>query len=301
MDLPEPSIPALRRAPFHGLDAWWIQTPAARAVLGRFGGQLLSFVPAGGEEVLWLSPQLAPLPTPVRGGVPVCWPYFGREGQPQRAPAHGRVRTQSWRLLQAREEADGRVFLELCPTQADPGGLAVSTQLWIGACLEQHLLTDNPTAATVEFTEALHSYYRVGDAMDACVHGLDGLDYLDKNDGLSRHRQHGAWSLRDRRDPGRCDRIYRGGAGHYRIEDPLLGRSIVLETSGSASTVVWNPGQAGAAAMADVGAHWRQFLCVEAGNAGDDPVRLAPGERHVLVQRIGVQPLPSPASTEVAA
>lgn len=301
MDPQTSPIPAVRTGTFHGLDAWWIETGAARAVVSRFGGQLLSFAPAGAEEVFWLSPQLAPLPTPIRGGVPVCWPYFGREGQPAHMPAHGHARTQPWELAQARQEADGRVFLELGPTRPDPGGLVLSMQLWIGAWLEQHLLTRNPGQAPVEFGEALHSYFRVGDARQVRVQGLDGLEYLDKNDGMARHRQHGAWTLHDPRDPARCDRIYRGGAGQYRIDDPVLGRSLLVQTASSASVVVWNPGQAGGAAMADVGAHWSRFLCVEAGNVGPDPVQLAPGSCHVLVQRIDVQPLCSPLPDEVAA
>jgi D-hexose-6-phosphate mutarotase len=81
-----PPLPdGLREGDFAGLPAWLIDTPLARAAISRFGGQLLSFAPAGHDELLWLSPALKPLPAPVRGGVPLCWPWFGREGGPPTA------------------------------------------------------------------------------------------------------------------------------------------------------------------------------------------------------------------------
>src|SRR5690606_5136038 len=118
-----------------------------------------------------------------------------------------------------------------------------------------------------------------------------------KNDGYRAHAQHGDWILADPRDPGRSDRTYPAAGGRYRLVDPGLGRAIELQVEGGRSAVVWNPGAQAAAKMADVGPHWRQFLCVEAANAGPDLVALAPGQAHALVQAIAVQPLwPGPAA-----
>lgn len=72
------AVPGLHTGRFRDLEALRIETPLATAEVSLFGGQVLSWAPAGQEDVFWLSPLRAELPTPIRGGVPVCWPYFGR-------------------------------------------------------------------------------------------------------------------------------------------------------------------------------------------------------------------------------
>jgi len=143
----------------------------------------------------------------------------------------------------------------------------------------------------VAFTQALHTYFRVGDAQRVRVDGLDGRAYADKYDGRE-HLQAGAWSLHDPRDPGRSDRIYHRVGGRYTLHDPVLRRRIELTTSGSRSLVVWNPGEQGIAAIGDAPAGgWRHFVCLEAANAGEDVIELAPGETHTLQQTVNVASL----------
>ncbi|KAF1686884.1 D-hexose-6-phosphate mutarotase [Pseudoxanthomonas broegbernensis] len=284
-------IPGLRLGTFQGLDALLVRTPHASAAVALFGGQLLSFVPAGQADALWVSPQRAALPTPIRGGTPVCWPYFGRQGQTAEVPAHGLVRTLPWQLAGARREDDGTVVLELEPPPLAELALRLRMTLRIGRTLEQALVTENAGPEPVRYTEALHNYFRVADAAQVRVEGLDGRAYLDKNDGMATHVQHGDWTLLDPRDPGRSDRLYGAAGGAYRLVDPGLGRRIELSVRGGRTAIVWNPGESAAARMADVGAHWREFLCLEAANAGPDVVELAPGARHALVQTIAVLPL----------
>jgi len=128
--------------------------------------------------------------------------------------------------------------------------------------------------------------------MQVSVEGLDGLSYLDKFENYAAPRQQqGEWSLRDPRDPGRSDRIYTQAGGRYLLKDPGLKRRIEITTTGSRSLVAWNPGEAGASKMADVGAGWRNYVCLEAANAGPDVVTLAPGAQHVLQQTLAVRPL----------
>ncbi len=275
---------------FQGLDAVLVETPEASAAISLFGGQLLSFIPRGGQDVFWLSPLRAPLPTPIRGGTPVCWPFFGRQGQGMDVPSHGFVRTVPWSVREARAEEGGITVVLEAPVL--PGlDLAVHTGIHVGRQLRQRLVTRNLGTAPVVITEALHNYFAVADAGAVRVEGLAGRSYLDKNDGQRPHRQQGDWVLADPRDPGRSDRTYPDAGGRYRLVDPGMGRAIELEVGGGRSVVVWNPGQDGAAGMADIGPHWRSFLCVEAANAGPDLVTLAPGAEHVLEQCIGVHPL----------
>ncbi|MNB75598.1 putative glucose-6-phosphate 1-epimerase [compost metagenome] len=272
---------------FQGLDAWLVETPQATAAISVFGGQLLSFVPKGQPDVMWLSPKRAALPTPIRGGSPVCWPYFGRQGQGDDVPAHGFVRTLPWELQQARRLDDGSIELTLAPPALDNLGLRLTMTVRIGRELRQQLVTENTGKAPATITQALHNYFRVGDASKVDVDGVDGLDYLDKFENYAQpRRQQGPWSLRDPRDPGRSDRIYTQAGGHYVLRDPMLKRRIDIRTEGSRSLVAWNPGADAAAKMADVGDGWRDYVCLEAANAGPDVITVAPGGRHTLVQTL---------------
>ena len=284
-------VPGLSLGMFQGLDALLVDTPLAKAAVSLFGGQVVSFAPAGQEDVFWLSPQRAALPTPIRGGTPVCWPYFGRQGQTGEVPAHGLVRTLPWRLAEARREADGTVVLELQPPPMQDLALELRMQLRIGRTLEQRLVTKNTSRDAVSFTEALHNYFRVSDAAQVRIEGLAGRPFYDKNDHGNRHVQQGDWQLLDPRDPGRADFMFPDAGGSYRLVDPGLRRSIGLEVQDGRTAIVWNPGEIAAARMADVGLHWRQFVCLEAANAGPDVVELAPGASHALVQTISVSPL----------
>ncbi|WP_439449166.1 D-hexose-6-phosphate mutarotase [Stenotrophomonas sp. ATs4] len=286
------SNPDISTGLYHGLEAWHVRTPGATAVISVFGGQLLSFIPEGQVDLLWLSPNRAELPTPIRGGVPVCWPWFGRQGQSADVPAHGLVRTARWELLQANQSDDGDVELQLAPAPCIDLGLRLQMQLRIGRQLHQQLTSENIGTAPVTFTQALHSYFHVGDASRVEVDGVDGLQYLDKYDDYAQARlQQGPWSLRDPRDPGRSDRIYTGAGGHYVLRDPALQRQIGIRSTGSQTLVAWNPGADAAAKMADVGDGWHDYVCLEVANAGPEQITLAPGARHRLAQTLTVAPL----------
>ena len=272
-----------------GLPVMWVRTPFADAALSLHGGQLLSYTPHGFDDLLWLSPVSRRAPVAIRGGVPVCWPYFGREGRAEDAPQHGFARNGTWILEKETHGVDGEFTIELSlPAHADTP-LRLDQTLRIGRSgLDQSLTTRNTGATPLAFTQALHTYFHVGDARRVQVDGLDGLAYADKYDGRE-HLQAGAWDLHDPRDPGRSDRIYHRAGGRYVLHDPVLGRRIELRTTGSRSLVVWNPGEQGIAAIGDAPASsWRHFVCLEAANAGEDVIELAPGQTHTLQQTVSV-------------
>ena len=281
----------IREGEYLGVPALLISTRLATAALSLHGGQLLSFVPRGGEDLLWLSPLSQRAPAAIRGGVPVCWPYFGREGQTAQLPQHGFARTTRWVLANLSRDSEDGITLELELPENAATPLLLTQRLHIGHALRQSLSTHNPGATPVAFTQALHSYFRVGDAGRVHVLGLHGLDYADRYDG-NLHTQSGQWNLQDPRDPGRSDRTYRTAGNRFELVDPVLGRRIELTTSGSHSLVVWNPGASGMAALSDAPADgWRQFVCLETANAGADVITLAPGARHSLQQTVHGSPL----------
>ncbi|WP_235974273.1 D-hexose-6-phosphate mutarotase [Luteimonas deserti] len=286
------SLPGVRLGEYAGYAAVLVETPAATAAVALHGGHLLSYVPVGQTDVLWLSPGAKPPPHAIRGGVPVIWPYFGRQGQPETLPSHGFVRTLRWHVVSATREDDGAIRLVLAPPPLAGLELDLTMELRVGDTLEQTLVTRNRGTHEIAFSQAMHTYFRVSDVSRVQVQGLEGLRYLDKNDGYAAHVQRGDWVLDEPRDPGRSDRIYTDAPGRYRLRDPDADRMIDLQVDGGRTLVVWNPGEAGAARMDDVGGAWRGFLCLEAANAGAELVELAPGATHRLTQTIRSLPLP---------
>jgi len=272
----------------HGVPVLRLETAHCSAAFSLHGGQLLSWVPAGTSEVLWLSPITTRPPGAIRGGVPVCWPYFARQGQPDDAVQHGFARNTPWELEAAVLDAEGVAELQLSLPISEAVPMRLRQRWRLGSELSQELTSTHAGAETLRFTAALHTYFRVGDATRVRLDGLDGVQYDNKYDGRS-YRQQGAWSLSDPRDPGRSDRIYHPAGGDYLLHDPALGRQLAITTGGSASVVVWNPGEEGARAMKDVAdADWTSFVCIEAANAMPDVVTLQPGQSHTLSQRVRV-------------
>jgi glucose-6-phosphate 1-epimerase len=284
------SIPGLRFGEFQGFPALLVTTPFSKAAISLFGGHVLSFVPQGFEDVLWLSPTSKRPPDPIRGGIPVCWPYFAKQGQPPDAPQHGLVRTLQWQVTHAQQNPDGEIVLAMAPPEGanlDSVPMNLMLTMRIGRALEQALTTVNMSSETVRFTQALHTYFRVADASRVHVTGLDGLTYADKFDDFNEHRQSGNWDLHDARDPGRSDRIYIDAGSSFELIDPAGGRRLTLTTSGSRTLVVWNPGAEFIKTFPDLPADgWKHYVCLEAANCGPEVIELGTDDSHVLQQTI---------------
>ncbi|WP_368562920.1 D-hexose-6-phosphate mutarotase [Pseudoxanthomonas sp. UTMC 1351] len=286
-----PSLPGLRVGRFQDIEAVCVDTPFSTAAISLHGAQVLSFVPQGFGDVMWLSPDTRHPPQAIRGGIPVCWPYFARQGRPDDVPQHGYARTSVWNLADAQHDEDGTVMLEFALPNETGAALDLSMTVRIGRALEQSLTTHNRSAEPQRLTQALHTYFAVADAAQARAIGLDGLTYANKYDSRD-YVQEGEWNLHDPRDPGRSDRIYADTGNHFELLDPAARRRITLRTSGSRTLVVWNPGAEGARTFTDMPPEgWRRFVCLEVANAGTDVIELAPGAQHTLGQTITVSGL----------
>jgi glucose-6-phosphate 1-epimerase len=281
----------IHRSRHQQLETLLIDTELARCEISLFGAHVLSFVPkADGRDLLWCSPARLGDGRPVRGGVPVCWPWFAKQGVPDTAPQHGFVRTMPWTAESVVGEADGSVKVTLSVRSAFAGWppeCEPQLTVTVGSTLTIALDTFNHSSETVTLTQALHSYFRVGHVGGISIDGLQGLRYLDKIAGFAESVQQGPW-----RFDGSCDRIYLDAGASHAIHDPVLDRTIRIGSEGSATTVVWNPGAEGIRAFADIPpADWFQYVCVEAANCGPlDEVTLPPGQSTRIVQRIDAVP-----------
>jgi glucose-6-phosphate 1-epimerase len=276
-----------------GLPRVSITTSFATAEIYLHGAQVTSWRPAGSEEVIFLS-EHSQFETgkAIRGGIPVCFPWFRNKVDDPKAPSHGVVRTKAWELDSV--ESHGDTVVVSLSTVSDAG-----TRAWwpydfhlvhratIGAALTQELVTTNTGAAPARFEEALHTYYRVGAAAQVRISGLDGVAYLDNTDGNREKRQ-----AADIVFTAQTDRAYLDTTHAVEIADPVLRRRIRVEKQNSRTTVVWNPWSTGAQTLSDLGdEEWRTMACVEASNMRVYPVDIAPGQQHTMKTVISVAAL----------
>jgi glucose-6-phosphate 1-epimerase len=270
-----------------------VTSPIANAEVSLYGAQVLSWKPAGHQEALFLSGQSHFEPgRAIRGGIPVCFPWFRAKADNPSAPSHGFVRTKEWRLDSLRADDDGSVTL-VCVTSSDdstrvlwPHDFLLAYRIRIAATLRLELSVMNRGTNPLRFEEAIHTYFRIGDIHQARVLGLDAVTYLDNTDGNKSKRQDGALAL-----TAPTDNAYIDAEGPADILDPVLHRRLRTEKLHSSTTIVWNPWQQGAASLSDLGNdEWQQMLCVEAGNILDAAVTLAPGEEHMLRATLSLHP-----------
>lgn len=268
-----------------------IQNAHANAEIALQGAHLLSWQPVNQAPVVWLSPQAKFTPgKSVRGGIPVCWPWFGVH---ERAdfPAHGFARTQMWSLESSEELADGttQAVFELQLNDVArlqwPYPCRLQLTMNIGATLTMALQTENTGHEAFVMGEALHTYFAVGDISEVIVTGLEDCDYLDKVEGFKQFHQSGDVTV-----SAEVDRVYLDTSSDCVIHDARLNRSIHISKTGSATTVVWNPWVVKSDEMGDMGeAGYRHMICVESANTHKNVVTLQPGETHTLEVRYWVE------------
>lgn len=267
-----------------------LSSGGSEATVALVGGQVLSWTPAGSLPAFYLSP-LARLDSgkPVRGGIPVCWPWFADHPLDRSAPAHGYVRTRLWTPVETGGTGPAaRIVLEAPAETDDPSPLRCRLTVTLdGGGLELALETSSPGTAPIVMTEALHTYFAVSDIAKVEVTGLDAASYLDKLDGFARKRQSGSIVV-DRE----VDRIYESSATVSLIDRGFRRRIDVDNRGSSSTTVVWNPWIAKAARLADMpDDDYQRFVCIETAHAAANVATVPPGGVSELRTRLTVAPL----------
>ncbi len=272
----------------HGMDAIELVAPdGARATVLLHGGHLVSWVPAGAEEQLYMSPKSEfASGQAIRGGVPVIFPQFGARGPLQR---HGFARTKPWALVSAEQgKDDALAVLRLCDDAATrmfwPHAFELELSVRIsGREIQIELACENKGEAVLEFTAALHSYLRVADLDSTSLQGLTAMRYWDSVDEMEKVQRV------DLLLPGgELDRIYHRVREDMTLKERLATteRRLQIAQQGFEDAVVWNPGAEKCAALADMPADgYMQMLCVEAA-AIETPLRLGAGESWAGMQTL---------------
>ena len=264
-----------------------IKNRQASACISLQGAHLLSWVPVDEDEVFWVSDKAIFSPAkPVRGGIPICWPWFGAHEDRSDYPAHGFARNELWQVKEARQVSEdiSQITFRLDTSIIDrvkqtlwPWPTLVECRFEISNSLTIEINTINNSEQPITLGQALHSYFNIGDITQIKIFGLENKQYLDKTQGSSVYTQSGPVTI-----DSEVDRVY------LQTEDEIIidnnKRKIVIAKQGSKSTIVWNPWKDVAAKMTDMDDDgYVRMLCVEPANAADDTVSLAPGESHSLV------------------
>lgn len=271
-----------------GLKVLRIRHPSAKAAISLYGGQLLSFQPNGESDLLWLSGQaILDGRAPIRGGIPICFPWFGRIS----SPAHGFARTEVWDLANIQED-EAKLIIQLTLTATEstlsywPHHFEAKLTFEIKQDIKVRLFVKNIDCKPFRFSAALHSYLNVGDIQNCKVHGL-GPTYLDSLDCRKERVGKEILSVNQA-----VDRVYLKPAPTITVEDFNLERVLAVTNGNNNSAIVWNPWQEGAKSTPDINfSQFTQFLCIESclyASSLEQGKELAPNESYELSTQIAL-------------
>src|SRR4051812_35235365 len=274
-----------------GLERMIVVTDLARAEIFMHGAQVARFQPTSVDHpILWMSKSSLFRPDkPIRGGVPICFPWFGPKADDPKAPAHGFARVSEFVRSDVTPHPDDSVTITLLLQSGKqlhprwPYRFQARHAVTVGRTLKMEFAVTNVDESAFQFEAALHTYLVVGDIRQTEVRGLEGATYLDRLKPGERFTQ----DDRAIEFSAETDRTYVNTEEDVTVIDSVLKRKIVNRKSGSRSTVVWNPWIDKARAMADFGNdEWRGMLCIETANAADNAITLAPGATHTMSAEI---------------
>ena len=274
-----------------------VNTAKASALISIYAGQVLSFKPADETEDFMFISDNAYFSEgkAIKGGIPICWPWFGaapeQENMEQvKRPDHGFVRTNFWLVasVEVSGTGDTKIILEFKDTEETrklwPYSFYLALEIVISDSLTIELLTRNTGEQPFSITEALHTYFNVGDATKVEVLGLEHTEYLDKKSDFVKVCQVGAITLSEETDHIHTD-IKHGLV----LNDPAFKRKIKISSSGNKNVVVLNPWVKGSAEMKDLDKDdYKHFICLEIANAASDIVEILPNSEYRIATNYSI-------------
>ena len=271
---------------FSGKGGWpyaKLTTKKSESVVSVYGAHVLNFVPKNTKDLLWKTDQsFYEQGKPIRGGIPICWPWFGPHPTDSGKPMHGFARISMWEIVKTSVKENGSVQLVLGLSDSDytkaiwPFSFEAQLSVTINESLTVELSIENTDTKEFSFTDALHSYLLVGDASQITIEGLEGASY---HDGLENNKlkQQPEKILRINKEE---NRRYINTSSTCNLADPVLKRKIIVKKHNSNTTVVWNPWIETAKSFADLDDEgYKTMVCIETANAFNEVINLPPKEK----------------------
>lgn len=257
-----------------------------------YGAHVTSFRPHKAMEVLWMSPESNfEVGKAIRGGIPVCFPWFGPHKTDPELPQHGFARLMYWDVLETATLPSGETMIELqlCSSEQTktywPHDFCAQLTVIVGSTLSVTLKVTNTSAVAFDYTCALHSYFNLSLIENISIEGLEGTPYQDQLEPGEYVQEEPGLQIQKA-----LTRHYYNTEAPCIIEDSIYGRRIRVAKAGSKVTTVWNPGEEACATMADMPDDgYETFVCVEAVNAFNDVISLSAGESHETTARISLE------------
>lgn len=270
-----------------GLPSVEISTPHAKAAISLYGAQLLSYIPVGQMDIIWMSERsLFEEGKAIRGGIPLCFPWFGPHVSDKTKPQHGFARLQYWEVKEIQAAAGDSIIVQLGlePSEKSlalwPHHFSAVAEFVIGPQLDVKLTVTNTSKEDFEYSDALHTYFNISSIDTVGIEGLQDAHYYD-GFSMELKTQNPAMLYFNTE----TNRRYVNTSSACVIHDKGFNRKISVKKAGSKVTVVWNPGEETAKTIADIQPDgYTRFVCVEPANAypGIDMITLAPGQSHTL-------------------
>jgi glucose-6-phosphate 1-epimerase len=271
-----------------------IENQHATATIALQGAHVMHWQPKKAKKpVLWLSSGARYTKgRSIRGGIPICWPWFGAHPTDSSYCPHGFARVIPWQLLESKtlENGSTRIILEMTQTDVAKRQLSYAyrfvLEIIIGQTLRLEMKTTNLADHPFMIGEAFHTYFHVSDVEKIQVTGLENLVFSDKVAGYERNVQHGPIKFNTE-----FDRVYLNSRRDLVIHDAGFDRKIRITKSCSHTTVIWTPWHDKAALLGDMGQadEWRRMICLESANAMENSVTIYPNDTHVMVSEYSIE------------
>ncbi|WP_299732741.1 D-hexose-6-phosphate mutarotase [uncultured Endozoicomonas sp.] len=282
--------PSISRHSINNLSILKIQSSLCEAAISLHGGHLLQFKPAGEKDIIWLSDKAIYSPEKaIRGGIPVCWPWFGTIG----SPSHGFARISPWQLMNWQESEEAVVItLGLSASEQTkaiwPHEFSATLTFRLSASLKTTLTVTNTGATPWRWSGALHSYFQIAEATETSITGA-GKDYIDSLQSVDKCKSTGDLLINQS-----IDRVYTTPDESIIIHDKENQRRLSIRNTGSNAAVIWNPWDEISKGMADMDDDgYKTMVCVESTNFADNlesGTLLSPEETHQLTTEISILP-----------
>ena len=275
--------PAQHQPGDQGLPMLVVDNALGRAVIALHGAHLMAFKAKGQREMLWISPKtVLAAGTPIRGGIPLCLPWFGPG--PDGKSMHGFARTMNWTVVGAEQLDCGTTRLVLgldgdaSVNALWPHAFAFRLEVTVGSELKLKMTVRNRGSDAAPLAFAFHTYFAVPDVAQAGVTGLEGTTYIDKMDNFARKTQQGAVKI-----DAVTDRIYLDVPARQTLTS-AAGRFAI--DSDAACAVVWNA-WSNDKNIADLGeGNHVGYLCVERCDVADRAITLTPGGEYRMTMTL---------------
>ena len=264
----------------------------ADADICLYGAHVTNFKPHNTMDILWMSPESNfQVGSPIRGGIPVCFPWFGPHKTDSEKPQHGFGRLMYWDVIETASQPNGETLirLQLCSSEETkaywPFDFCAVMSINVGLKLTATLKVTNTSSASFDYTCALHSYFNISALESISIEGLQNTKYHSQLEPGDFIQETAKLEIKKAET-----RHYYDTEASCVIEDSAFGRRIEVVKTGSKITTVWNPGAETCANIADLPDDaYHAFVCVEAVNAFNDVISLAPEETHETSTTIGIE------------